>query len=103
MPAKSKTVLDLEAKIARLEAVQEAFFCLRKGETPVKLGSGTRAVEFIGVARASGGCVIEEGYVSYATDWFARAYENRHVNSDGYEIARMICKIQSAASEKKVA
>lgn len=102
MPAKkSQIVLALEAKIVRLEAVQEAFFCLRKGETPVKLTSGDRTVEFIGVGRASGGCVIEEGCVSYATDWHARVYANRHVDSDGYELARMITKAQTRAAEGK--
>lgn len=101
---KSQVVLDLEAEVRSLSAYREAFFCLRAGAKPVELSSGEgedrRTVELLGPARASGGVVINEGAVLYATDWLLAA---RH-SGDCYirEVARLVERAQTEAIRGRV-
>lgn len=68
---KSATTLRLEAEVHSLKAYQEAFFCLRKGEVPVRFASGEWAVEVLGLGRTSGGVVLVGSMVTWADEWIA--------------------------------
>ncbi len=61
-----------DAAVQDRNAYQEAFFLLRKGDKSVVLTSGERSIELLGAYRASGGLVIDEGSVSYASVWMER-------------------------------
>ena len=61
----------------QLGAYQEAFWALRRGETPIKVTvSGSEceiSAEVLGITRACGGVVVDGSHVSYMTDWLLRA------------------------------
>jgi hypothetical protein len=91
---KSQRVIELEERVRGLEAYREAFFCLRKGDKPVKFSSGEDdrrvSAELLGPARASGGVVIVDASVSYATDWllWARQSPDVYVQDLAWKIER---------------
>lgn len=103
---KSKTVLDLEAKVRELSAYQEAFYCLRKGEKPLTVTSGEDdrevKVELLGASRAAGGVIIDNGGASvrYADDWIAANRE--HIDPYVRDVAHKVQRVRNDIIAERV-
>lgn len=102
---KSQAVIDLEERVRRLQAYEEAFYCLRAGMAPVRFSSGEDdrevSVELLGPSRASGGVVIHSGgSVEYATDWLLRS----RPLSDPYlrDVVCMVERVQIESVRKRL-
>lgn len=103
---KKPTIAELQTKIALLEPYQEAFFCLRRGEEPVTITCEDRSATVVGLARMTGGVVIEingEPCAPFYVSSFTATYA--HSPHDPYmaDVARQITRLQRVAVEARYA
>lgn len=100
----TKQVARLLERTRELEATEEAFFCMRRGEMPTTLTSGERSVEVLGMGRASGGVVLNGPCIAWASDWCARVtgnYGDPYAQDIASQITRMQTQACAAEAEKK--
>jgi hypothetical protein len=64
------TKKQLEEDVRSLQAYQQAFWCLQRGERPQRLSSGDYEIELLGLGRGAGGVVIQGGTVTWLSDWY---------------------------------
>jgi len=104
--SKKNRLKRIEAENKELCAYREAFFCLRRGNTPVLLSVGEgedfRSVELLGASRCSGGVILIGAGAMYASDWLADVAANEHSDPFLCELAQKVKKtIEEAAKEDK--
>lgn len=95
--ARKPTKKDLEENVRYLEPYQEAFFAMLLGESPKSLKAGDYSIMTLGLARASGGVIIEGGSVSWVSDWYGRA-----VRSGSPKLEQLASKVHHRARQARV-
>lgn len=101
MPTKAELKRQLTRVAREASAYQEAFWALRRGETPRRVVAGPHAIELLALGRHCGGVVLEGSLVTFADEWIGRVDDA--CDAWTHELVRRIRRLQADALDERLA